>query len=244
MSETIKPTENLFPKRYARLEIIDRIGKEGISRIRAGKVLVLGCGALGSLCAMYLAASGVGTIGIADFDTIDATNLQRQLFYGERLVGNSKVIELAKRINALNSEVCTRVLNEMITASKAEKIFTDYDYIIDGSDNISTKQMTANVCEKLNKPYTIGGVEGFSGQVMSWAPGHTGYSSIFGDSTPCSDMLPCAVKGVIGPAAGVVASYQAAEAIKYLTNAGNMLYDRLLNFDLLEPSSTIFTVSQ
>ena len=242
MTSNSPKTENLFPKRYSRLEIIQSIGKEGLQKIRQGKVFILGCGALGSLSAMYLAASGVGTIGIADFDTIDATNLQRQLFYSEDIVGSSKVLELANKMSRLNSDIHLEVFNEMITARKAEKIFAGYDFIIDGSDNMSTKQMTSSVCEKINKPYCIGGVEGFAGQVMSWTPGHTGYCGIFGEGNSCSGIIPCAVKGVVGPAAGIVASYQASEAIKFLTGAGNMLYDKLLNFDLLSPSSEIFSI--
>ncbi|MDE6461084.1 MAG: HesA/MoeB/ThiF family protein, partial [Paramuribaculum sp.] len=167
MTSNSPKTENLFPKRYSRLEIIKSIGKEGLQKIRQGKVFILGCGALGSLSAMYLAASGVGTIGIADFDTIDATNLQRQLFYSEDIVGSAKVLELANKMSRLNSDIHLEVFNEMITARKAEKIFAGYDFIIDGSDNMSTKQMTSSVCEKINKPYCIGGVEGFAGQVMS-----------------------------------------------------------------------------
>ena len=243
MISSFPQTENFFPKRYSRLEIIQSIGKEGIQKIRQGKVFILGCGALGSLSAMYLAASGIGTIGIADFDTIDATNLQRQLFYSEDLVGDSKVIQLANKMSRLNSDIRTEVFNEMITAAKAENIFARYDFIIDGSDNMSTKQITASVCEKINKPYCIGGVEGFAGQVMSWAPGHTGYSGIFGEGSACTGIMPCTVKGVVGPAAGIVASYQASEAIKFLTGAGKMLYDKLLNFDLLSPSSEIFSIA-
>lgn len=243
MTKNSHQPENTFPNRYSRLEIIESIGKEGLRKIRAGKVFILGCGALGSLSAMYLAASGIGTIGIADFDTIDASNLQRQLFYSEELVGNSKALELAERMKQLNSDIHIEIFNEIITAEKAEKIFAGYDFIIDGSDNMSTKQMTASICEKISKPYCIGGVEGFSGQVMSWAAGHTGYREIFGEGATCSNIMPCAVKGVVGPAAGIVASYQASEAIKFFTGAGNMLYDKLLNFDLLSPSSIIFDIA-
>lgn len=236
--------EGRFPHRYARLETIDAIGEEGVGRLRSGKVFIVGCGALGSMCAMYLAASGVGTIGIADYDTIDATNLQRQLFFSEDIIGESKVLHLAERMRALNSEVNIIVYNEMVTASKGERIFRDYDFIIDGSDNMSTKQMTSRVCEALGIPYCIGGVEGFSGQVMSWAPGHTGYGDLFGDRSPvCSGILPCTVAGVIGPAAGIIASCQASEAIKFLTTAGTMLYDRLAMFDLFSASSSVLDVS-
>lgn len=226
-----------YPRRYARLEAIEAIGREGVEKLRNGKVFIIGCGALGSLCAMYLAASGVGTIGLADFDTIDATNLQRQLFYSEDTVGASKIEQLAERLLSLNSETTLHLHKEMITPAKAERIFPDYDFIIDGSDNPSTKLMTSRVCESLGVPYCIGGVESFSGQVMSWSPGHTGYKELFGEIAACSELLPCSIAGVAGPAAGVVASYQASEAIKFLTSAGTMLYDRLHTFDLLTAAS-------
>ena len=228
--------------RYSRLAAIPELGSDGVARLRDGKVFIVGCGALGSLCAMYLAASGVGTIGLADFDTIDLSNLQRQLFYSEDKVGTSKLAELCNRIKSLNSEITIDAHHEMITASKASEIFPDYDFIIDGSDNMSTKLMTARACEELAVPYCIGGVEAFSGQVMSWAKGHIGYSGLFGDRAVCSGLLPCDISGVVGPAAGVVASYQAAEAIKYLTGVGTMLYDRLLNFDLAAAESSVLEI--
>ncbi len=221
--------------RYSRLEIIESIGKRGVAKLREGKVFIVGCGALGSMCAMYCAASGIGTIGIADFDTIDLSNLQRQLFFSEEAVGKSKAIELECRIRDLNSEVNITTYREMITADKARGIFPAYDFIIDGSDNLATKQMTARICEKLGMPYCIGGVEAFSGQAMSWKPGYAGYSALFGEESGCNGILPCSLKGVVGPAAGIIASIQAAEAIKYLANAGDMLFDKLIIFDLSIP---------
>lgn len=219
---------------------MEGIGSEGVEKLNAGKVLVVGCGALGSLCAMYLAASGVGTLGIADFDTIDLSNLQRQLFFDERTLGASKCTTLASRMRAINSEI--RVIEHecLVNESIAPGLFSDYDFVIDGSDNPSTKQMTADVCERLGKAYCIGGVRGFSGQVMSWEPGHIGYSDLFGDIPKCSGFLPCSLTGVLGPAAGVTASVQASEAIKHLTGTGQMLYDRLLTFNLANASAEVF----
>lgn len=229
-----------FTQRYARMESLEPIGKEGVEKIGSGRVFVIGCGALGSMCAMYLAGAGVGTIGIADYDTIDISNLQRQLFYSEKTAGASKVMQLAKSMNQLNSEIDIRIYNDLISAPKALKIFGEYDFIIDGSDNAMTKQMTSRVCENLGIPYCIGGVEGFTGQVMSWSPGHAGYRELFGESEVSSGILPCSANGVIGPAAGVVASYQASEAIKFFTSAGDMLYDKLFSFDLLSLTTGVY----
>lgn len=226
--------------RYSRIAAIPEIGDEGVASINNGKVLVIGCGALGSLCAMYLAGSGVGTIGIADFDTIDISNLQRQLFFDELSLGRSKCDVLYERIRALNSEIKVNVINHLVKEDRAMELFRCYDFIIDGSDNPATKLMTARVCERIDLPYCIGGVRGFSGQVMSWSKGHAGYTEIFGDIQSCSGFTPCSVGGVIGPAAGVVASMQASEAIKHLTGKGKMLYDSLFTFDMLENSAKFF----
>ena len=226
--------------RYSRLELLNGIGGEGLTRIRQGKVIVIGCGALGSMCAMYLAASGVGTIAIADFDTIDISNLQRQLFFDEETLGKHKSAILAKRMRQINSEINVIEIKNVINESLARSLFPDYDFVIDGSDNPATKQMTAKICEEMGKPYCIGGVKEYSGQAMSWKPGKTGYVDLFGEVKQCNDFMPCSFAGVLGPAAGITASTQAAEAIKYLTGKGEMLYDRLFSFDLFNCSANIF----
>lgn len=227
--------------RYARLEALPDIGREGLVALRSAKVLVIGCGALGSMAAMYLAASGIGTVGIADFDTIDLSNLQRQLFFEEGNVGQPKVRVLSERMLALNSEVEVMVHPELVTRDRALSLFPAYDFVIDGSDNPATKVLTDAVSLETGVACCIGGVRGFVGQVMSCAPGHTRYSDVFGEA-PCSGLLPCSVAGVLGPAAGVVASVQAAEAIKHAAGAGDMLYDRLFTVDLLTMRSGVCAI--
>lgn len=227
--------------RYSRLEMLEGIGPSGISKLNSSKVLVVGCGALGSLCAMYLAVSGVGHLAIADFDTVDLSNLQRQLFFDEKSLGLLKTNVLADRIRAINSTIEVNELQEMITPEKAINLFADFDFVIDASDNPATKNMTASVCERLDVPYCIGGVREYSGQVMSWAPGHKGYGELFGDVPRCSGFTPCSLAGVLGPAAGVVASVQAAEAIKNITGVGNMLHDKLFTFDLFSAAANVFS---
>ena len=227
--------------RYSRLISLDSIGEVGIEKLISGRVLIVGCGALGSLCAMYLSSSGVGTLGLADFDTIDVSNLQRQLFFDETNLGSLKLEVLTDRVKAINSTVKIIEYPVMINEKRAGEIFPLYDFIIDGSDNPNTKNITAITCEKFRIPYCIGGVREFGGQVMSWSPGHSGYREIFGDIPSCNGFTPCSIAGVLGPAAGVVASVQAAEAIKYLTGAGKMLYDRLYSFDLAENRTQIFS---
>lgn len=228
--------------RYSRLEILDGMGKEGVCRLKNSRVLIIGCGALGSLSAMYLAASGVGTIDIADFDTIDISNLQRQLFFSEELLGKYKVSALADRMKALNSGITVNALNMLVTPKWAEDNFSKYDFIIDGSDNGRTKVMTSSVCESTGVPCCIGGVNAFSGQVISWKPGMISYRELFGENVGCDGMLPCSMSGVLGPAAGVVASVQSSETIKHLANCGEMLYNRLFVFNLKDMTTSVIAV--
>jgi adenylyltransferase/sulfurtransferase len=227
--------------RYSRLAVLPHIGREGLSALKESRVLIVGCGALGSMTAMYLAASGIGTIGIADFDTIDLSNLQRQLFFDEKSVGSDKAATLAERMSALNSDIRVVVHNELITREKARKIFPDYDFIIDGSDNPPTKMLTDEISLETGRCCCIGGVREFSGQVISCSPDSVRYADVFGEA-PCSGVLPCSIAGVLGPAAGVVASVQAAEAIKHATRAGNMLFNRLFTIDLLNGKSSVVEI--
>lgn len=221
--------------------MLPSIGPEGVNKIRSSSVMIVGCGALGSMCAMQLAASGVGKIGIADFDTIEISNLQRQLFFSESQLGEYKSKILSERIKSLNSDIVLEEYPFLLTYDKCKKIFPQYDFIIDGSDNPSTKGMVARVCEELQIGYCIGGVKEFSGQVFSWLPGHTRYSDLFGDvSNSCSDFLPCSIIGVLGSVAGVVASIQSAEAIKMFTSSGDLLLDRLFTIDILRNQSKIY----
>lgn len=229
--------------RYSRLMAIEAIGPEGMERLRRGKVMVTGCGALGSLCAMYLAGSGIGTIGIADFDTIDISNLQRQLFFSEADAGERKAEILHRRMSNLNSGVSIKRYDAMITAEGASGIYAEYDFIIDATDNPRSKFMTDSVCRKLGKAYCIGGVRDFSGQVMSWAPGHTPYGDIFTAPECEGGFTPCSIGGVAGPAAGVISSIQASEAIKYMAGCSGMLFDRLFVIDLLSMKSEVIRIN-
>lgn len=225
--------------RYSRLSMLPGIGEEGILNLNRARILVIGCGALGSVCSMYLAASGIGYLAIADFDTIDISNLQRQIFYKESELGHSKVKSLSDRIQSLNSNISVEVFEELITERRAQELFKSYDFIIDGSDNPSTKLMTSTICEQLDIPYCIGGVKEFSGQVMSWSPGYMGYKELFGTEINCGGFTPCSISGVAGPVAGVVASVQACEAIKFITHTGQMLFNRLYMIDMYKMTSAV-----
>ena len=217
--------------RYSRQIAIPEIGKEGQSRIQNAKVFVIGCGALGSMVAMQLAGAGIGCIGIADFDTVDISNLQRQFFFGNEDAGKSKAEVLAFRIKELNPETKVVSFEEMMIRNKALEIFKDYDFIVDGTDNPESKRMTGNVCQILKKACTIGGVREFSGQVMTFLSEDPRLEEFFGSGVG-EGFLPCSLSGVLGPAAVFCASVLASETLKYITGAGNLLSGKIFVFDL------------
>lgn len=228
-------------KRYSRQMAVDGIGESGQRKLSEAKIAVIGCGALGSIVSMYLAGAGVGELIIADFDTVDISNLQRQVFFSEFDAGLKKVEVIAARIKALNSEVKVRANDVMVTAKNGGEIVGDADFVIDATDNPASKFMTDRLCGTLAIPCCIGGVEGMRGQLITILPGDARYSDIFPDQPEDPGMAPCSVAGVLGPTAGVVASFQAAEAIKFITG-GTLSRHKLLDFNLADLRFTQFEV--
>ena len=228
--------------RYSRLASLPEIGPEGVAKLQEARVAVIGCGALGSLCAMYLAASGVGNINIADFDTVDLSNLPRQLFFTEADLGKTKALVLRDRMLALNSGVSVNVTQEMVRPANAGDFLAGCDVVVDGSDNPATKLMTDRLAAKYGIPCVIAGVRGFDLQVITCLPGGTRYADIFGDAPACNGFTPCSIAGVLGPTAGIAASLQAAETVKLITGAGNTLSGKLLTINLLSPSVSMLSV--
>ena len=216
--------------RYARNISVDSIGEEGQRKLLASSVFILGCGALGSVVATYLAGAGIGRLTIADYDTIDITNLQRQTHYSEADAGKSKAAVLASHLRDLNSGITVETVETLVTEAKACELFKGHNFIIDASDNPDTKYMIDSVCESLSLPYCIAGVLGFGGQVMTHTEGTARYRDFFPDSAGAG-FTPCSIGGVVGPVVGIVGSIQALEAIKYLTGSGRLLTDRLLLID-------------
>lgn len=221
--------------RYSRQIALDEIGEEGQEKLLAARVMVVGCGALGSMVAMQLAGAGVGTIGIADFDTIDISNLQRQYFFKTSEAGKPKADVLEERIGDLNPQVWVIKERRVVTDTEGRRIFPDYDFIIDATDNPASKRMVEQKAGECGKTCCIGGVKGFSGQVMTIRPGGIGFTEIFGVPEE-SGCLPCSSGGVMGPAAALCASVQSMEAIKHITGAGATLAGKILSFDLLAGS--------
>jgi adenylyltransferase/sulfurtransferase len=222
-----------YPSRYARNIGLREIGTAGQEKLKNAKVFIVGCGALGSIAAMYLAGAGVGKIAISDFDTIDISNLQRQLSFSEDNLGEKKVTVLAERLHKLNSEIDIEVIDRLLTTRLLPEYIRDADFVLEGSDNPDTKHAVAKICTDLGKPYCIGGVDGFQGQVMTCLPGTPSYTEFFPTAAEAGGFTPCRLGGVLGPLPGIVGSIQAAEAIKYITNAGELLTGRMLMIDAL-----------
>ena len=227
--------------RYSRQIAIPEFGKEGQLKLEKARVLVIGCGALGSMVAMQLAGAGVKYIGIADYDTIDVSNLQRQFFFHTEEAGLPKAEILKLRMKSLNPEIDVLVYKEMITISKAENIFDEYDFIIDATDNPDSKRMTGEISSQKKKSCCIGGVRDFSGQVLTLKYSDARFEDYFGQVSS-QGFLPCSLGGVIGPAAALCASVQTSEAIKYITGIGNLLSGKLFIFNLLTNSFKTFNL--
>lgn len=228
--------------RYSRMISMPEIGVEGIEKLKKAKVMVIGAGALGSICAMYLAGAGIGTITVADFDTIDLSNLPRQLFYSTKEAGESKAKKLVERIMALNPNCNAKALTVMVNKENAGELLSGYDFVVDATDNPGSKFNTDRVCQKLGLHYCIGGVSGFRGQVMSCSPNSIPYSEIFSPEGVCSGITPCSISGVLGPTAGVIACIQASETIKHITGAGDMLYNKLFSIDLSTMQTNLYNI--
>lgn len=232
--------------RYSRN--IKVIGEEGQRKLASSSVFIVGCGALGGQIAMLLAGAGTGKIGIADFDTIDISNLQRQLFFSESECGKRKAEILARRMSDLNSEVEIVTVNEMIGKMNAGKLLSSFDVIIDATDNPSTKYFIDAIARSLNTPCCIGGVAGFRGQIVMLSnlkregSSSVSYSEIFPLDSNDEVILPCEIEGVLGPTAAAVASLQASEVIKFLINPESERTDRLISLDLSIPKIDVISL--
>lgn len=220
-------------RRYNRHLILDGIGKDGQERLLSAKVLVVGAGGLGSPVCLYLAAAGVGTLGIADGDVVSITNLQRQVIHRTSDVGKEKVTSAERAIHELNPDVAVVKYNEYLTEDTIAEIVRDYDFIIDGTDNFSIKYLINDACVMEGKAFCMGGISRFTGQLMTHVPGTACYRCIFPEPPAKEDVETCSMTGVLGSIAGICGTLQATEAIKFITGAGDLLTDSLLSFDAL-----------
>jgi sulfur-carrier protein adenylyltransferase/sulfurtransferase len=221
--------------RYARHIILPNIGGEGQRKLVGSKVLVIGAGGLGSPAAMYLAAAGVGTLGILDFDRVDVTNLQRQLLHDTADVGRPKVESAKDRINELNPNVEVISHDVALTSENAFEILGDYEVMVDGTDNFPVRYLVNDATQMLGKPLVYGSIYQFEGQATVFLPGPNApcYRCLFPEPPPPGTVPSCAEGGVFGVLPGIVGSIQAVEAIKLIVGIGEPLVGRLLLFDSL-----------
>ncbi|ACL16484.1 HesA/MoeB/ThiF family protein [Methanosphaerula palustris] len=221
-------------ERYSRNIILKEVGGKGQERLLQSKVLIIGAGGLGSPAALYLAAAGVGTIGIVDGDRVDLSNLQRQVIHFTADVGTYKADSARDKITQLNPDVTVQIHKEMVSSSNIREIITDYDFIIDGTDNFPAKFLINDACILLGKPFSHAGILRFNGQTTTVIPDKSAcYRCIFNTPPPVGTVPSCSESGVIGSMAGVIGTLQAMEAIKYLLGIGDLLTNRLLVFEAL-----------
>lgn len=220
-------------RRYSRHLLLDGFGLEGQLRLLDARVLIVGMGGLGSPIALYLAAAGVGTLGLVDGDTVSLTNLQRQIIHGTPDVGRSKVDSAAESIIRVNPEVKVEKHELFLNEDNALDIIRDYDFVVEGSDNFSAKYLVNDACVMLGKPFCIGGINRYAGQVMTHRPGTACYRCLFPEPPAREDVETCAMVGVLGTIAGMLGTIQATEVVKCIVGVGEPLYNQLLTFDAL-----------
>jgi molybdopterin/thiamine biosynthesis adenylyltransferase/rhodanese-related sulfurtransferase/molybdopterin converting factor small subunit len=221
-------------KRYSRHLIMPEVGVDGQRRLKAGSVLCIGAGGLGSPAAMYLAAAGVGKIGVVDFDVVDFSNLQRQIIHGTPDVGRSKLASAKDRIEAINPHVHVETFETALSSENALELFAGYDVILDGTDNFPTRYLTNDACVLLGKPNAYGSIFRFEGQASVFATKDGPcYRCLYPEPPPPGLVPSCAEGGVLGVLPGVIGVIQATEAIKLLTGIGEPLIGRFLIYDAL-----------
>jgi adenylyltransferase/sulfurtransferase len=220
--------------RYSRHLIMPEVALDGQKQIKAAKVLTVGTGGLGSPLALYLAAAGIGTIGIVDFDVVDESNLQRQIIHGTSDVGRPKVESAYEKIKDINPNVEVRVHEEALTSENALEIFEDYDVIVDGTDNFPTRYLVNDACVLLNKPNVYGSIFRFEGQAsVFYAEEGPCYRCLYPEPPPPGLVPSCAEGGVLGILPGAIGTIQATETIKLILGIGEPLIGRLMLYDAL-----------
>jgi sulfur-carrier protein adenylyltransferase/sulfurtransferase len=236
----VEPAESLTVeevRRYSRHLIIPDVAMAGQKRLKNARVLAIGAGGLGSQVLMYLAAAGVGTLGIIEFDTVDESNLQRQIIHGQSDIGRSKAQSARDSIREINPLVKVVLHEERLENENVFEIFGQYDLIVDGTDNFATRYLVNDACVLLGKPYVWGSIYRFDGQAsVFWAENGPCYRCLYPEPPPPGMVPSCAEGGVLGVLCASIGSIQATEAIKLLTGIGDSLIGRLMIYDALEMS--------
>jgi molybdopterin/thiamine biosynthesis adenylyltransferase len=219
-------------ERYSRHIILKEIGVKGQKRISSGRALIIGAGGLGAPAALYLAAAGVGVIGVADADAVELSNLQRQVIHSTPDIGKPKVQSAGEKMRAINPDVTVNEHHTFVNAGNIMELIDGYDFIIDGTDNFPAKFLINDACVIARKPFSHAGIIRFQGQLMTYVPGRGPcYRCVFVDPPPPDVVPTCSEAGVIGAMGGIIGSLQALEAIKFLTGVGEPLTGTMLTYD-------------
>lgn len=234
-----KPLSDEQLERYARHIVLRQVGGAGQMRLAAAQVLVIGAGGLGSPLILYLAAAGIGTIGIADFDEVSLSNLQRQIAHRTADIGRPKTVSARDAVHAINPELRVVTHDERVTADNATRLIAPYDLIADGSDNFATRFLVNDACFFLRKTLVSAAVSEFDGQLATYKPWQARgtlpcYRCLFPEPPPPETAPNCSETGVLGAVAGVMGTLQAVEVLKEITGAGDSMAGRLLIYDALD----------
>ena len=243
-------TKNLFNpeelNRYARHIVLKEIGGLGQKKLKNAKILVIGAGGLGSPVLQYLGAGGIGTIGVVDSDLVDNSNLQRQIIYTDKMIGDSKVFAASQAIRAQNPYTKVLAYNCLFNEQNADDLISNFDLIIDGTDNAQTRYLVNKTCVKLKKPLISGAISQWEGQVMVYTStlGSPCYQCVFPNIPNTELAASCSETGVVGALPGVIGSIMAVEAIKLISGAGELLDGRLMIYDALHAETRIIKLNQ
>ena len=217
---------------YSRNILLQQVGIKGQEKLLASKVLVIGAGGLGSPAIMYLAVAGVGTIGIADKDAVELSNLNRQIIHNKNKIGTQKTESAKNTINKLNPDIKVNIYDGIISEENITDLILKYDFIIDATDNFETKFLINDTCVKAKKPFSHAGVVGFQGQLMTYVPNKSCcYRCVFKEPPPKDCVVSCSDVGILGSVAGVIGTLQATEAVKYILGIGELLTGYLLTYN-------------
>lgn len=230
-------------KRYRRHLILHEIGTRGQEYIASSRILVVGAGGLGSSAIAYLAAAGVGEIGIIDGDKVELSNLQRQILYTTTCIGEKKVSAARQRVEDINPDINVTTYDTFLDYNNAESIISQYDFVCEGSDNYCTKLLVNDICVRLHKAFSMGSLFRFTGQTFTHIDGSACWRCIYG-ATPANGGQSCGQAGVLGTVPGIIGSIQATEAIKFVTHTGQLLTNRLLTLDVLTMNFNMFETSR
>lgn len=241
------PDLNLTPEqldRYSRHIIMDDVGPTGQNRLLESQVLVVGAGGLGAPIIQYLAAAGVGTMGIADDDVVERSNLQRQVIHGDDDIGRAKVDSARDFVDDLNPDITVETYDTRVTPETVESLISDYDFIVDGTDNFQTRYLVNDACTLADIPFSHGAIFRFEGQVTTFAGGADSpcYRCLFPEAPPEGTVPDCATAGVLGVLPGTVGCIQATETVKAILGTGTLLDGRMIFYDALDMTFDEITV--